>query len=214
MKKEVRRPRRVTFPKPITEGNLPLGIKYKVKNQDGSISTVRTISIGVDGGEVVIPTVLKGKVVSDEEAIAHYEQTGANFGTFRDPNEAKAFSEWLHNKHEREMRGPETFPADFNPIDAVKQQGFIPTSGYRTQAHQDALRAQGLTKTRHSSHTRGDAVDFAVPDGMSKEQAIAIFKRRYPGAKVIASNGSAIHATFPGWGKAPDVSGSRKRYGN
>lgn len=106
------------------------------------------------------------------------------------------------------------FDAKFDPVAEFGGLGFTPTSGYRTQAHQDALRGQGLTTTRNSSHTRGDALDFAVPSGMSKKQAIAIFKRRYPDAKVIQTNGNSIHATFPGWGKAPDVSGSRKRYGS
>ncbi|MXO67792.1 hypothetical protein GRI72_02955 [Altererythrobacter marinus] len=105
------------------------------------------------------------------------------------------------------------FDADFDPLGWARQQGFTPTSGFRTQAHQDALRAQGLTKTRHSSHTRGDALDFAVPKGMTKAQAIAMVQRQYPGAKAIPSNGNSIHVTFPGWGKAPDVSGSRRRYG-
>lgn len=90
--------------------------------------------------------------------------------------------------------------------------GLTPTSGFRTQAHQDSLRAQGLTTTRQSAHTRGDALDFAVPEGMTKDQVISQFQRIYPGAKFIKSNGNAIHGTFPGWGKAPDVSNSRKRY--
>lgn len=106
-----------------------------------------------------------------------------------------------------------TFPADFNPLPDLQGQGYKPTSGYRTQAHQDALIAQGLTKTRHSAHTRGDGIDLAVPEGVSKAQAIANIKRQYPGAKAIPSNGNSIHVTYPGWGKAPDVSGSRKRYG-
>jgi hypothetical protein len=96
----------------------------------------------------------------------------------------------------------------------LKSLGLFPTSGFRTQRHQDALIAQGLTNTRHSAHTRGDALDFTVPKGMTKDQAIAEVKRRYPGANVIKSNGNAIHATFPGWGRAPDVSNSRGRYGN
>lgn len=95
----------------------------------------------------------------------------------------------------------------------AKEKGLVPTSGYRTQAHQNALRAQGLTDTVHSSHTRGDAIDFAVPPGMSKDEAIRMIKAQYPGARVIKSNGNAIHATFPNWGRAPDVSGSRRRYG-
>lgn len=105
------------------------------------------------------------------------------------------------------------FAADFNPLSWAQGQGFKATSGFRTQAHQDSLRRQGLTQTRHSSHTRGDALDFAVPKGMTKQQAIEMVKRQYPGAKAISSNGNSIHVTFPGWGNAPDVSGSRRRYG-
>lgn len=106
------------------------------------------------------------------------------------------------------------FDAQFNPLGWAEQQGFKPTSGFRTQRHQDALRAQGLTNTRNSSHTRGDALDFAVPQGMTKEQAIEMVRRQYPGSKAIPSNGNSIHVTFPGWQNAPDVSGSRRRYGD
>lgn len=106
-----------------------------------------------------------------------------------------------------------TFSTGFDPMPVAQALGLVPTSGYRTQAHQDALRAQGLTSTRNSSHTRGDAIDFAVPSGMTKEQAIAAARKRWPQAKIIPTNGNAIHVTFPGWGKAPDVSGSRRRYG-
>lgn len=108
---------------------------------------------------------------------------------------------------------PAGFDKGFNPIPELRKMGFTPTSGFRTQAHQNSLVAQGLTKTRTGSHPRGDGIDFAVPTGMSKAQAIQIFKQKYPGARVIPSNGNSIHATFPGWGNAPDVSGSRKRYG-
>ena len=103
--------------------------------------------------------------------------------------------------------------AGFDPIGDLGGIGLKPTSGYRTQAHQDALRAQGLTKTKVSQHTLGNAVDFAVPRGMTKQQAIAEVKRRYPNARVEPTNGNSIHVTFPDWGGAPDVSGSRRRYG-
>lgn len=107
-----------------------------------------------------------------------------------------------------------TFQAgSFDPIGNLTGAGFKPTSGYRTQAHQDALIGQGLTTTKHSAHTRGDAVDFAIPNGMSKQQAIAEVLGQYPGAKAIPSNGNSIHVTFPGWGQAPDISGSRRRFG-
>lgn len=102
---------------------------------------------------------------------------------------------------------------DFNPIADLRASGFTPTSGYRTPAHQAALVAQGLTKTKFGSHQRGDGVDFDVPAGMTKQQAIAQVLKQYPGARAIPSNGNSIHLTFPGWGKAPDISGSRRRYG-
>jgi hypothetical protein len=69
-----------------------------------------------------------------------------------------------------------------------------------------------LTNTTNGSHQRGDGLDFVVPSGMTKQQAIAEVKRRYPGARAIPSNGNSIHITFPDWGGAPDISGSRRRY--
>lgn len=103
--------------------------------------------------------------------------------------------------------------ANINPVADLGKLGLTPTSGFRTQKHQDSLRAQGKTDTKTGSHPRGDGLDFDVPSGMSKAQAIAIVRQKYPGARAIPSNGNSIHVTFPGWGKAPDVSGSRRRYG-
>lgn len=89
---------------PRIPGNLPLGIRSQARNGDGSVSTVRTISIGVDGGEVLIPTVINGRIASDDEAIRHYERTGENFGTFATPDEATAYAEALHNYHASLLR--------------------------------------------------------------------------------------------------------------
>jgi hypothetical protein len=108
---------------------------------------------------------------------------------------------------------PGAFGSDFDPIPAFKGAGFKPTSGFRTPAHQADLVRQGATKTRHGAHPRGDAIDFAVPQGMTKQQAIQWAQRQYPGARAIPSNGNSIHVAFPGWGRAPDISGSRRRYG-
>ena len=108
---------------------------------------------------------------------------------------------------------PVAFSAGFDPLPELRAAGFTPTSGFRTQAHQDALRAQGLTATRTGSHTRGDGIDITPPPGMSKQEGIAWVKHKYPGSRAAPSNGRAIHVTFPGWGKAPDISGSRRRYG-
>lgn len=91
---------------PKIPGNLPLDITQQVKNEDGSISTVRTISFGTDEGEVLIPTVIDGKVVSDEEAIAHYEKTGENFGTFENEASATEYAKKLSESHGAQLENP------------------------------------------------------------------------------------------------------------
>ena len=103
--------------------------------------------------------------------------------------------------------------SNIDPIGELGKLGFSPTSGFRTKPHQAALVAQGLTTTKNGSHPRGDALDFMPPKGMSQQKAMQLIKAKYPNARVAPSNKGTIHITFPGWGKAPDVSGSRRRYG-
>lgn len=87
-------------------GNIDLGARPVVKNPDGSISTVRSMSIGTDEGEVLIPTVSPdGRVLSDRAAIDLYRRTGQHLGIFADPNTATAYAEWLHNQQARAYGG-------------------------------------------------------------------------------------------------------------
>lgn len=100
-------------PGPITKfagqlehGNIDLAHRPQVKNGDGSISTVRSMSFEEDGKEILVPTVSPdGKILTDEQAIDLYHKTGQKLGVFDTPEHADAYAQALHQAQERYYRG-------------------------------------------------------------------------------------------------------------
>lgn len=83
----------------LAPGNIDLNRRPVVKNADGTISTVRSMSIEIDGREVLIPTVSDdGRVLSDDDAIAEFQRTGRHLGVFDSPESATAYAEKLHEQ--------------------------------------------------------------------------------------------------------------------
>ena len=84
------------------KGNIDLNNRKVLKNRDGSISTEQSISFGDDdGNEILVPTIINGKKVSNREAIKHYYKTGENLGIFKSVEEADKYAQKLHNRQNR-----------------------------------------------------------------------------------------------------------------
>ena len=83
-------------------GNIDLNNRQVVQNDDGTISTEQSFSFYDEdtGKEVLIPTVIDGQIVSEQEAIDHYYETGEYLGMFDTPEEADEYAEKLHNRQD------------------------------------------------------------------------------------------------------------------
>lgn len=97
------------------------------------------------------------------------------------------------------------------PIDPLLRAGVGPTSGFRTPADIQRLRAAGYSPASNSLHLRGDAVDL-VPgrSGLSmrelRDRALSV-AASWPGGRAL-NEGDHIHLQLPGWGRAPGTPGT------
>lgn len=92
---------------PVVEGNIDLNDRIVVFNDDGSFSTEISFSVEIDGLEVLLPLVVNGKLVSEEEAIDHFLRTGEHLGMFSSIEEAEQFAEELHLRQEEKYLATE-----------------------------------------------------------------------------------------------------------
>ena len=77
-------------------GNIDLNNRIVVHNQDGTISTEKSFSVNIDGREILLPSIVNGIVLSENDAIDYYLENNKYLGDFRTVAEADAYAEMLH----------------------------------------------------------------------------------------------------------------------
>lgn len=141
-------------------GNIDLTNRPRVQNDDGSISTVRSMSFqDVDGHEVLVPTVSPdGRVLSDEEAIALYRATGQHLGKFTTPEAATDFAQRIHESEAQKLKTPTGWPYLYAP--EGDQLGSVPAGA-------EFLSPAGS----YTWQTPGEPSDFVTTEAYKEKRA-------------------------------------------
>lgn len=149
------------------KGNIDLTKRPIAKNSDGSISTVRSISVEFDGEQVLIPTVSDdGKVLSDEEAIEAYKKTGKHLGKFSSSEDATKYSKELHGTQalyygegvEQNVNyTPKENLIDKSPIKIGEQMSFTPSSVWNVNSELYPKQTEILNNKELISETQAKA---------------------------------------------------------
>lgn len=83
-------------------GNIDLKRRPVVHNLDGSISTVRSITVTQGKSAYLIPTVVGKRVVSNQQAVQHWQKTGQHLGAFNSEKNADRYAQTLHESQAKQ----------------------------------------------------------------------------------------------------------------
>lgn len=110
----------------LEKGNIDLNNRPRVKNPDGSISTVLSMSANFDGKEYLIPMVSdEGKILTEEQAIDYFKKTKKHLGVFDSPDSATKYAQQLHREQEKQYVGTEQDFTSMQNEQIDKAIGFI-----------------------------------------------------------------------------------------
>lgn len=137
-------------------GNINLFEQPRVPNADGSTSTIDSLSVNIDGKEVLLPTVTPdGRhftgPTATEQAVAEYTRTGRHLGIFETPEQANKFAQQLHedyaagrfDKTQAKRSGPQFWDELVQEaVQAVPEFAFGMLPGPVHQLTRDAMNAK------------------------------------------------------------------------
>jgi hypothetical protein len=186
----------------IEAGNIDLNARPVVRLPDGSIATVKSTSVNIDGQEVLIPTVSDdGRMLSEDEAIALYEKTGKHLGKFDTPSNATTYAKQLSSQQGRQYRtGLDLLPEDKR----VKLERQAETQVLQEKTYEGVQRGEALEKQIiDAAAGQGDLPkrDEIENDPVLRPQQRNALLRQYDSA---AGNVAAFAST---WKKFSDPNG-------
>lgn len=177
----------------LQAGNIDLNNRPVVRNPDGSISTVRSISANFDGKEYLLPTVSDdGRVLSDDDAIELFRKTGRNLGVFDTPENATAYAQSLHQAQEARYAQEAAPP----PSDS-----YDPTEGMSAYEKFTAGIGKSLNDSWNGIRQLGGALGDAIPGVDLSEWRAGV------DADVEESRQLDAALMNTGWGTAGNITG-------
>jgi TP901 family phage tail tape measure protein len=163
------------------QGNIDLYNRPQYINEDGSISTVRSMSFGDEfGNEILVPTIAFDNngnpySMSDDEAIARYYETGEYLGLFKSVEEAEEYAEKLHEQQDAlYVSGGNSFYA--GKYQKLKEE--IALQEQAAQAYMQEANAIGLAAEYRNKVMNGMMDIETISDETLKEQ-ISDFQEYY-----------------------------------
>ena len=189
----------------ITRKNFPVKL-----NEDGSVSTVVSMSFQAekDGPEILIPTVVGGKQLTEKQAIDRYFKTKEHFGKFSTVEKANAYAKELHLKEEKLVTKNEKLW-----FDLIKN-----SEGFEAKAYnKDGIWTIGLGSTTHPNGTpvkEGDVITASKANLYLRNYAyntvIPTLSNKIPNWYEMNSNQQAALISFA-YNMGPYFYGAKKR---
>lgn len=182
----------------VEPGNIDLSRRPIVRNADGSISTLKSMSFEQDGREILVPTIgPDGREMTGEEAIDRYRKTGEHLGVFSSPEDATAYGKRLS---ERMARG--FMPAKGAGAEAISIRLETGKTDPLQGVGQIAADSGGSTSYGNFGlNTGGSAQEFAKEYGnalgLSGKPGTAEFNKSWKA--VAAADPQGLHAAEMDW---------------
>ena len=128
---------------------IDLNNRPVVTNEDGSISTVNSMTVEFDDGYFVLPTVIGDKVHDEDFAVAYFRKTGEHLGAFQDMETANEYAEALHLAQEKQYPNPadqEPAPTTRKGSKPVKRSAKPPDTQVKAKSVLTALRNHKISR--------------------------------------------------------------------